>query len=151
MECLFRLPGYTLVIGFRRRKTRAGTVTAEFNPELSEYESLGIRSGPGSNCPFPGGQRNRVEEKEAIELFELAQIAISELRPGISHAGGKKLEKGQLLFSLRLLLRKYPALFAVRALPFQVAINHCIIGEVAKHCCFHLNEQELQYCWALDE
>lgn len=175
MKCLFRLPWYTLLISCKREKKRVRTVTAAFDNELSKYESLGIlhrlrkryrllgRLLPEKKSPdtdaheqhepsrislIPNGHRKMADRKDTLALFHLAHRAISEIRPGLKSAGGKKLEKVELLFSIRLLLQKYPALFAARAFPFQVAINNVIIDEMAQLNSLHLDQQDLRQCWS---
>jgi len=80
-------------------------------------------------------------------LRNLAQTAITELRPRILAAGIKKQGKQDLLFSLLHLLKSYTALTVLQAYPFRVAINNFIENETASRCSIHLNNEELLALW----
>jgi hypothetical protein len=80
-------------------------------------------------------------------LRNLAQTAITELRPRILAAGIKKQRKQDLLLSLLHLLKSYTALTVLQAYPFRVAINNFIEKETASRCSIHLNNEELLALW----
>lgn len=62
----------------------------------------------------------------------------------MNEVGKNKQDKNDIMFSLQLLLQKYPTL---KDLSFRESVQNIINNECKKYCSIHLSEEELRALW----
>jgi hypothetical protein len=72
---------------------------------------------------------------------------MDEVRAFFEQARRKKCVKEELIYSLKIILKKFPSL---KDSGFSQSLNHVIATECNHICSIHLSEDELKYVW-LDE
>jgi hypothetical protein len=98
-------------------------------------------------CEWGNAGLKSAAVEEDYDFFHIAGSARQALKSGIREAGIKKPCKEELLIFLLHLLKPYPALTVLPALPFRVAINNVIQKDSVTYCSIHLNNEELQTLW----
>lgn len=89
-------------------------------------------------------QANVQEVFEKQNLFQLTQSLSDEIQAFLNEAGRNKIHKGDVIYSLQLLLAKYPAL---KDSSFREFIQNLIETECETNCSIHLSDEELSVLW----
>ncbi|MEI6949637.1 hypothetical protein V9K67_20790 [Paraflavisolibacter sp. H34] len=101
---------------------------SSFQPELFERETDFIPEN------VPSGS----------DVSDSIQPLLDELRAFFQQAGSSRMVKGEILFSLSRLLRKYPS---VSGTPSQFSLDLVICQDCQKYCSIHLEAEEVTALW----
>lgn len=92
-------------------------------------------------------QANLKQAFEKQDFFQVAQSLGDEIMAYLNEAGRDKLNKEDVMQSLRSLIAKYPP---IKNSPFREVIQNLIVTECETNCSIHLSEQELSTLWQVN-
>jgi len=110
------------------------------------YLFIGYRYYRNDLLELISGKRNTTKDNDVSTQRHqpLIQSFSDEVHAFMEQAGKNELDKKDIMQSLQLLLKKYPAL---KDSGLQKSVQNLIINECASYCSIHLSDEELGGLW----